>query len=107
MERKSLAFKLNISIAILLFLILAVGVYSISMINKAQDYAQDTGENALPSVLSGANITTSIGNASRRHVRLLGDWINQSSSDVKKENSKSLDDFIQKQKKTLKIIKNL
>jgi methyl-accepting chemotaxis protein len=94
MERKSLSFKLNISITILLILILAAGIYSIFMINKSQSYAQETGENWLPSVKSVSRISDSFGNTSRRHVAVLGDYATNQSTEIIQTDKDKLNGFI-------------
>ncbi|KAB8032024.1 HAMP domain-containing methyl-accepting chemotaxis protein [Fluviispira multicolorata] len=71
MEKKSLAFKLNISISILLLFILCSSIYTIIMIERSQKYADNTGSNWLPSLnsISAANII--FANLSRRELRAL------------------------------------
>ncbi len=94
MEQKSLAFKLNISIMILLLLLLFAGIYSIIMINKSQGYAQETGTNWLPSVRSVSRISDVFGNATRRHIAIIGDFATKRSSELTKSDIQKLEGFV-------------
>lgn len=71
MENKSLSFKIITSIAILIALILFSCIYCITMINKTQTYAQDTGTNWMPSIEAFTQINTLVGNISRRHLYII------------------------------------
>jgi len=71
MKKKSLSLKLNISIFILLSLIIFSGLFTIFMINKTQSFAQETGKNWLPSVLSTSRMSEGMGKYGRRFFSLL------------------------------------
>ncbi len=73
MEQKSLAFKIITSIAILISLILFSCIYCITMINKTQTYAQETGTSWMPSIESFSRINLYVGNLSRRIVLVIAD----------------------------------
>ncbi len=111
-KSKSLSFKLNISIIILLSLINIAGVYTILMINKTQSYAQETGKNWLPSVLSTSEISTGISKYARRILGLLSTSLINSGEEEKKlkaedinalnKYGKNIDIMIENYKKLLK-----
>ncbi|RDB35568.1 MAG: methyl-accepting chemotaxis protein [Spirobacillus cienkowskii] len=96
MKNKSLSFKLNISILILLLLILIGAVYTIIMINKTQTFAQETGQEWLPSVLSVSQMNEGIGKYARRIIGLLTtSLINTGEEEIKtkEEDIKTLDKY--------------
>ena len=96
MKQKSLSFKLNISIIILLALIILAGIYTIFMINKTQSYAHETGENWLPSVLSTSEMSDGISKYARRILGLLSTSLINSGEEEKKlkaEDIKALDKY--------------
>ncbi|APJ03308.1 HAMP domain-containing methyl-accepting chemotaxis protein [Silvanigrella aquatica] len=94
MEKKSLAFKLNISVLVLFLLILIAGIYAIIMINKSQEFAQETGTNWLPSVKSISQISDAYGNASRRHVSIIGSYGTKHSAEETKVDLEKLQEFL-------------
>ncbi|APJ02558.1 HAMP domain-containing methyl-accepting chemotaxis protein [Silvanigrella aquatica] len=71
MGNKSLSFKIITSISILGFLILFSCVYCITMINKAQFYANDVGTSWMPSIEAIARINVLAGNMSRRSILVM------------------------------------
>lgn len=92
--KRSFAFKLNIATIILLSSILISGLYSILMINKSQEYAHETGINWLPSVNLLAGISENIGQISRRHVTIIGNYLtNQEKEKIESDKAK-LNEFI-------------
>ncbi|WP_186650496.1 MCP four helix bundle domain-containing protein [Fluviispira vulneris] len=96
MSKKSLSYKLNISIVILLTLILAAALYTIFMINKTQSYALETGESWLPSVLSTSEMSEGVSKYARRILGLLStSLINTGDEDkkTKAEDIKALDKY--------------
>ncbi len=96
MKQQSLSFKLNISILILLLLILSAAVYTIIMINKTQTFAQETGQEWLPSVLSVSQMNEGIGKYARRILGLLTtSLINTGEEEIKtkEEDIKTLDKY--------------
>ncbi|APJ03307.1 HAMP domain-containing methyl-accepting chemotaxis protein [Silvanigrella aquatica] len=84
MSKKSLSFKLNISIIVLLLLIVCSGIYTILMINKTQDYAHETGDNWLPSVLSTSKMSEGVGKYARRILGLLSNSLIHTGEEEKK-----------------------
>ena len=93
MGNKSLSFKLNISIIILLTLIILAGIYTIFMINKTQSYAHDTGANWLPSVLSSSQMSEGIGKYARRIIGLLANSLINTGEEEKKLKADDLQAF--------------
>ncbi|BBH54643.1 methyl-accepting chemotaxis protein [Fluviispira sanaruensis] len=96
MSKKSLSYKLNISIVILLTLILAAALYTIFMINKTQSYALETGESWLPSVLSTSEMSEGVSKYARRILGLLSTSLINTGDDDKKtkaEDIKALDKY--------------
>jgi methyl-accepting chemotaxis protein len=96
MRKKSLSFKLNISIIILLTLIIIAGIYTILMINKTQSYARETGDNWLPSVLSTSEMSDGISKYARRILGLLSNSLINTGEEEKKlkaEDIKALDKY--------------
>jgi methyl-accepting chemotaxis protein len=96
MKKKSLSFKLNTSISILLTLIILAAAYTIYMINKTQSYAHETGENWLPSVLSTSEMNEGISKYARRILGLLSTSLintGEEEKKVKAEDIKTLDKY--------------
>ncbi|WGL59318.1 methyl-accepting chemotaxis protein [Pigmentibacter sp. JX0631] len=71
MKKRSLSFKLNVSVLVLLTLILFSAIYASLMINKTQKFAQDTGTNWMPSILSSSKMSEGMSKYSRRIIGLL------------------------------------
>lgn len=92
--KKSFAFKLNIATIILLSSILISGLYSILMINKSQEYAHETGINWLPSVNLLAGISENIGQISRRHVTIIGNYLTTQEKEKIESDKAKLNEFI-------------
>lgn len=84
MAKKSLSFKLNTSIIILLSLIIIAGFYTIFMINKTQSFARETGESWLPSVLSTSEMSEGISKYARRILGLLSTSLINTGEEEKK-----------------------
>ena len=75
MEKKSLSFKIILSITILILLILFSCIYCIIMINKTQTYAQETGTSWMPSIEAFSRMNLYIGNLSRRSVLVVANSV--------------------------------
>ena len=112
MKKKSLSFKLNVSIIILLSLIIFSGLYTIYMINKTQSFAQETGKSWMPSVLSTSKMSEGVGKYARRILGLLStSLINTNEEENKKglaedikaldKYAKNIDEYIENHKKLL------
>ncbi|APJ03306.1 methyl-accepting chemotaxis protein [Silvanigrella aquatica] len=104
MKQKSLSFKLNISIIILLSLIILAGCYTIFMINKTQNFAKETGESWLPSVLVTSEMSDGVSKYARRILGLLSTSLINSGEEEKKvlaEDIKKLDHYTENLNKTL------
>ena len=89
MENKSLSFKIILSISILAFLILFSCMYCIYMINKTQEYANDTGTNWMPSIEIISKINLALGNLSRREVLVIANSV----ANQREQLSKNLEDL--------------
>ncbi|WP_186649290.1 HAMP domain-containing methyl-accepting chemotaxis protein [Fluviispira vulneris] len=71
MAHKSLAFKLYISVILLVLIILGSASFSIFMIDKTQEFANDTGDDELPSFHFAYEIQTGLGLIRRNELRTL------------------------------------
>ncbi|KAB8032020.1 HAMP domain-containing methyl-accepting chemotaxis protein [Fluviispira multicolorata] len=71
MAKKSLAFKLYISVVCLVLIIFGSASFSIFMIGKTQEYANNTGEDNLPSFHYAYEIQTALGLLRRNELRTL------------------------------------
>lgn len=101
MQQKSLSYKLNTSIIILLLLILIAGIYAIIIINKSQGYAQQTGTNFLPSVKSVSKISSDFGFATRRYTNIIGNFAINLDPEVLKTEIKEYKTFIDNLNKSI------
>ena len=101
MGKKSLSFKIITSISILVILILFSCIYCITMINKTQTYAQETGGNWMPSIEAFSRINLYIGNLSRREVLVIADSI-ANQKERMTDNMKDLDKFKDQLSKEIK-----
>ncbi|APJ02559.1 HAMP domain-containing methyl-accepting chemotaxis protein [Silvanigrella aquatica] len=101
MNSKSLNFKIMSSIFLLGILILFTSIYCIFMINKTQLYANELAINWLPSIDAFADITTQVGNVSRRHVTILSEYGYNNLKDIDKL-KEGLETFKAKLDKNLK-----
>ncbi len=93
MRKKTLAFKLNFSVSLLILLIFSVGIYSVIMINKTQEFSYDTGTNWLPGVKAIAEISENFGNLTRRHALILGELATKVDKGEIEKNIKVLNNF--------------
>ncbi len=82
MKKRSLSFKLNISILVLLTLILFSAIYASFMINKTQKFAQETGKNWMPSILSSTTMFEGMNKYSRRVIGILANQITYSGDEA-------------------------
>jgi methyl-accepting chemotaxis protein len=94
MRNKSLAFKLNSSTIILLLLIFGVSIYSVTMINKTQYYADETGKNWLPSIVEVGELNRDLTNAPRRLLIYSLQVMNNAPQNEINESKKSLNEFL-------------
>ena len=92
MGNKSLSFKIITSISILVLLILFSCIYCITMINKTQEYAQDTGTNWMPSIEAFSRINLISGNLSRRELLLIANTLS-GHKEYREENLKDIEKF--------------
>ncbi len=84
MKKRSLSFKLNISILVLLTLILFSAIYASFMINKTQKFAQETGKNWMPSILSSTTMYEGMNKYSRRIIGILANQLTYSGDEAVK-----------------------
>ena len=101
MEHKSLAFKIITSISILILLILFSCIYCITMINKTQEYAQDTGTNWMPSIEAFSRVNLIAGNLSRRGLLILANTL-AGHTEYRADNLKDIEKFKEQLDKELK-----
>jgi methyl-accepting chemotaxis protein len=94
MAKKSLAFKLNTSTIILLLFIVGISIYSALMMNKTQDYANQTGKNWLPSIAAVGELNRDLTAAPRRLVNYTLLWIHDLPKEEKAINAESLEKFV-------------
>ena len=94
MSSRSLDFKLNASTLTLLILIIGVSFYSIFMINKTHFYAEDTGKNWLPSIVSVGELNRDLTMAPRRLITYTLDWFYDQPKETKTKSAESLSNYI-------------
>jgi methyl-accepting chemotaxis protein len=101
MGNKSLSFKIIFSISILAILIFFSCIYCITMINKAQAYANDTGTNWFPSVTSNSYMNLYLSNYARRTLFIIAKGLDKDNSEFT-ENYLELTNFREKLEKEIK-----
>jgi len=94
MSSRSLDFKLNASTLTLLILIIGVSIYSMFMINKTHSYAEDTGKNWLPSIVSVGELNRDLTMTPRRLITYTLDWFYDLPKETKTKSAESLSNYI-------------
>lgn len=84
MKKRSLSFKLNISILILIVFILFSAIYASVMINKTQTFADETGKNWMPSILSSTEMYEGFSKYSRRIIGILANQLTYTGEEADK-----------------------
>lgn len=107
MKKKSLAFKLNISTLVLLFIFLSISVYAILVINKTNSYANETGQFWLPSITATTNINRELTAAPRRLIIYILMWINNAPENEKKKSEELLEKYTKSLEDRYKIYEKL